>query len=367
MNTLVELETEEETLGLSDHPLESKSDSAARKLVNGALSKPAPPQRTAAGTPYAASWSKSWIARVTQTETRLQRRICGARLPDGSPCELESHHDSGRCRMHGGFDLTGAPAGNSNAEIHGLYARRLKTCGPQCPMWNECPCAGADVAAMEPAKRPTCPYEQVEYDSAVAEALKSAKRSGSATPVQDAHTLALLQVMTTRASLAVRNEPLAFEVGFVSEGKFCQTGSKLTAHFQAFTRIVAEYRRFAATLKPKKKTRATLTANEMTLLAALIPEAPEPAQVPLAASESHVASVSEVFEVPSVPLVPRAPSSPDNPTAPSVSSAHSVPLVSEVHNVHQVHSVHKIPEPVISNPNTNHQTLLNHVPPRPPS
>ncbi|MBI5095676.1 MAG: hypothetical protein HZB26_24975, partial [Candidatus Hydrogenedentes bacterium] len=245
MNSLAELENEtlEESPVLSQQRLDAESDSAARKLVNGALSKPTPTHRTAAGTPCAGSWTKSWIARVTQTETRLQRRICGARLPDGSPCELESHHESGRCRMHGGFNLTGAPPGNSNAAIHGLYARRLKTCGPHCPMWNECPCAGADVAALEPVKRPICPYEQAEYDSAVAVALESAKKSDSATPAQDAHTLALLQVMTTRASLAVRNEPLAHEVGFVSEGKFCQTGTKLNAHFQAFTRIVAEYRR----------------------------------------------------------------------------------------------------------------------------
>jgi hypothetical protein len=102
-----------------------------------------PERTTTLGTPCARSWTEDWITAVNAKETELNHRICGARLPDATPCCNTSDHPSGRCQFHGGFDLTGAPPGNRNAHIHGLYSRRLRTCTPDCPLYQTCPCANA--------------------------------------------------------------------------------------------------------------------------------------------------------------------------------------------------------------------------------
>ncbi len=106
---------------------------------------------TTLGTPCARTWSPDWIATVNATETQLNHRICGARLHDATPCTNISDHPSGRCPHHGGFDLTGAPPGNRNHVIHGLYTRRLRTCTPNCPHWQTCPLANANY---RPASNP---------------------------------------------------------------------------------------------------------------------------------------------------------------------------------------------------------------------
>ena len=69
------------------------------------------PKTTRKGTLCARSWDDVWVARVNESESSHGRRICGARTILGIPCSLGSTHASGRCRFHGGFDLTGAPAG----------------------------------------------------------------------------------------------------------------------------------------------------------------------------------------------------------------------------------------------------------------
>lgn len=106
------------------------TDSGAASAKGGTRSRaPAdegdlvPPDTTPFGTPRASSWSNDWIATVEAKESSFGRRICGARLLSGTPCTLGSSHSSGRCRFHGGFDVTGAPEGNRNAVIHGLYSR----------------------------------------------------------------------------------------------------------------------------------------------------------------------------------------------------------------------------------------------------
>ena len=91
------------------------------------------PHTTQHGSPCARTWTPDWIAVVEAREESLGRPICGARLMSGNPCTLMSSHASGRCRFHGGFDLTGAPEGNRNAIIHNLYSRRLMPCGTHCP------------------------------------------------------------------------------------------------------------------------------------------------------------------------------------------------------------------------------------------
>jgi hypothetical protein len=297
----------------------TRLESEARNLVDTVFAKPTAQHHTAAGTPCAASWTRHWISRVSQLEKEFHRRICGAKLPDGSLCELESRHPSGRCRLHGGADITGAPPGNHHATIHDLYERRLKTCGRHCPMWNECPCAGPDVAALAPSRRPTCPYEKAEYDTAVAAALTRARKSDAPNPTLDAHTLALLQVMITRAALAIRNTPLAHDMGIIVEGMSCPTETKPNAHFLAFTRAVAEYRRFTTILKPGKHKSATLDPGSMALL--------------------HLGTSHEV-ESPCVPKTPK--------------DFASLQPVQQVHGVQPSHAVQ--PTPVIQPP-----PLLNPV------
>jgi hypothetical protein len=234
----------------------------SRILPNAKLAHAKPrkePRLTAMGFPCARSWDDNWIARVEAAEQRLQHRICGARTMSGEPCELAPNHENGRCRFHGGFALTGAAPGNRNAVIHALYSRRLRVCDSQCPLWEQCPCAGSDVEAISAANRPTCPYEQTEYNTALTDALGRAATNPTIDPMtlHIAHNTALLQVMLTRASLALRNVPLIDTIKATRDatnnsGAYEMQSQKPSAHLQAFTRIASEYRHFAAMLKPGK-------------------------------------------------------------------------------------------------------------------
>lgn len=113
------------------------------------MSTAAPPRTTPRGTPCAVSWDAAWVAQVAAREQALDRRVCGARTVGGTPCPLPSDHASGRCRHHGGFTLTGAPADNRNAVVHGLYSRRLMICGSHCPAWQSCPLGGGSAFSVE--------------------------------------------------------------------------------------------------------------------------------------------------------------------------------------------------------------------------
>jgi hypothetical protein len=213
------------------------------------------PRLTSMGTPCARSWDDPWIAKVEAAEQRLQHRVCGARMMSANPCELAPNHDNGRCRFHGGFALTGGAPGNRNAVIHGLYSRRLRVCDSQCPLWGQCPCAGPDVEAMPAVDRPTCPYEQTEYNTVLTDALSRAAVDLNRDPMSlhIAHNVALLQVMLTRASLALRNAPLIDTVTATRDatehaGAYEMQSTKPSAYLQAFTRIASEYRHFAAML-----------------------------------------------------------------------------------------------------------------------
>jgi len=205
---------------------------------------------TSMGTPRAASWDDEWLDAVEAVETRVGRRICGARLLDGTPCELGSTHRSGRCRFHGGFELTGAPRGNRNAYIHGLYSRRLRTCGDHCPNWESCPMAqehgGADLAGVPLAKRPVCPYEQAEYNTALADALDLTRMKEWIHPfaVHIAHNMAILQVMVGRAASEMRNGTVAAQTQAVSE-KYTFQHEQARPHIGAIARLGAELRKYA--------------------------------------------------------------------------------------------------------------------------
>ena len=120
--------------------------------------------KTKLGTPCSGKWDSEWIGLVDRCEAALGHRCCGAHAPDNLPCEVLSDHKNGRCRFHGGAIGIGAPKDNTNARIHGLYSRRLQTCGEHCPMWKTCPMAGEDIAKLAATKRPLCAYEQTEHD-----------------------------------------------------------------------------------------------------------------------------------------------------------------------------------------------------------
>lgn len=120
-------------------------------------------RKTPLGTPCSPHWSADWIACVEAVEQELARRVCGGYGYDEEPCPIASTHPSGRCRFHGGAKRTGGQFDNGNARIHGLYARRVKRCGPECPLWDSCPTAGDDVAELPLRKRPACAYEREEY------------------------------------------------------------------------------------------------------------------------------------------------------------------------------------------------------------
>ncbi|MDX9972086.1 MAG: HGGxSTG domain-containing protein [FCB group bacterium] len=161
-----------------------------------------PPRLTRCGTPISASWDDAWAANVEATELRLSRRICGARTIDGEPCTLFSDHPSGRCRYHGGHSLTGAPAANRNAYLHGLFVRRLRDCGPHCPRFDRCPFAGDDVVDIPASQRPFCPYELTEYELSI-EDLCGQLPPNDDTARQQAHHIVLLQVLLGRAAQAL--------------------------------------------------------------------------------------------------------------------------------------------------------------------
>jgi len=257
----------EETKNGSTRPPEPLEEDFSSELLSRIFPNIAPgrakrntePRLTSMGTPCARSWDDGWVAKVEAAEQRLQRRVCGARMMSGNPCELAPNHENGRCRFHGGFALTGAAPGNRNAVIHALYSRRLRVCDSGCPLWGQCPCAGPDIESMPAMERPTCPYEQTEYNTALTDALGRAATNPNTDPLalHIAHNVALLQVMMTRASLALRNGPLVDAITATRDatdnsGAYEMQSTKPSAHLQAFTRIASEFRRFAAMLEPRE-------------------------------------------------------------------------------------------------------------------
>ncbi len=211
---------------------------------------PTNPKHTTLGTPCARSWSNDWIATVDATESERNHRICGARLPDGTPCCNESDHPSGRCPFHGGFDLTGAPPGNRNHVIHGLYSRRLRPCTQICPHWQTCPLSAEALAkADKPPKSsmsdqpdrsnssdssntshssyksyspeaassqspPICLYQLTEYNTVLTDALAIVESQPHPNPMglHNAHNVATLQVLVSTAAAQLTTASSLFEV-----------------------------------------------------------------------------------------------------------------------------------------------------------
>jgi len=197
----------------------------------------AQPTLTDQGTPRAQAWPLEWFERVNALEHELGRRICGGVCADGHPCRRTSTHSSGRCSHHGGNHLTGAPKGNENARIHGLYSRRLQRCGERCVMWGACPFAEDDLLDIPLSNRPNCVYEQTEYDRLI----EHYAGKGEAVDVHLAHTVALLQVMVSRAASALSLDGFT-ETTRATGADYSMESSKMSAALQAFLRLAREHR-----------------------------------------------------------------------------------------------------------------------------
>ncbi|MCC6154857.1 MAG: hypothetical protein IT367_13915 [Candidatus Hydrogenedentes bacterium] len=203
---------------------------------------PVPDSRTKLGTPCSPAWDAPHIALVEAEEMRLGKRICGARTIAGRPCLLDANHENGRCRFHGGFNLTGAQPGNRNAVIHGLYSRAIQTCGEHCPMWKSCPCAGPDVDNIDERDRPRCPYEVATFNAAVTDA--ETKLAGKAPDAaQTACELAMIKVLLLRTASALATHSPVDTTEITGE-KYGVTSKKPGAYLQAFMRVSSEHRRY---------------------------------------------------------------------------------------------------------------------------
>ncbi len=236
---------------------------------------------TPMGTPWAATWDGAWGACVAEKEAELGRRVCGAKTLAGTPCSLSSDHRTGRCAFHGGTDAIGAPIGNSNARVHGLYARRLQRCGTHCPMWDHCPFASAEVLALDGPERPVCAYEAEEYDRVLAELSeqpigqhphldplpsrgREVAEAGDSNAAHDSapaeggndfslvtfsfskekvthHNLALLQVMVSRAAAALSVASFTDTVTSESD-RYRLASTKVHAALEAYLRLSREHR-----------------------------------------------------------------------------------------------------------------------------
>ena len=210
-------------------------------------------QHTELGTPCAPNWDEDWIALVNDAEREKGERICGARTVGGVPCPLGSTHTSGRCRFHGGFDMTGGQPGNRNAVVHGLYSRALRPCGPHCTQWESCPFAGKDVEAVKGAVRPICPYEQGLFDNEV-EQLTAQYDSDPERPLRSnlIHQCALMAVLMTRAVAAMAESSMV-DFTKVVRNLYSKHTAQPNARVQAYLRISAEYRRYIKLLQGDRR------------------------------------------------------------------------------------------------------------------
>ncbi len=216
-------------------------------------------KKTDLGSPCSPRWDDDWIAAVNAAETKAARRVCGARTAADTPCTLEPSHENGRCRFHGGFDLTGAQPGNRNATIHGLYSRALQRCERHCTVWKTCPLSGDDVCKWPMSETPTCPYETTLYQVAVSDGLARLDTHASIDPMHRhlVQQTALLSVMMQRAAVAMSERQIV-DVTVVTGEKYQMNTKKVSPFIQAYLRLSSEYRRYLNLLE-KKDCRPTNT------------------------------------------------------------------------------------------------------------
>ncbi len=214
-------------------------------------------QTTTLGTPCSPNWDDDWIQEVNDCEQQLGHRCCGAHAPDEEPCILQSTHKNGRCRFHGGAKNIGAPKGNTNARIHGLYMRRIQQCGSHCPLWNTCPMKGKDVLDTPETKRPLCIYEQDELNilREIDQSVQKIDKPGSPIWYDDDKTnhplkaqltmlkenINILQIMITRATKVLQLKGTTSETIQQTSNNYIVT-DKPSAAVQALRILSHEHR-----------------------------------------------------------------------------------------------------------------------------
>ncbi|MCX5771155.1 MAG: hypothetical protein NTZ09_12925, partial [Candidatus Hydrogenedentes bacterium] len=99
------------------------------------------------------------------------------------------------------------------------------------------------------SRRPICPYEQAQYNTALADALDLSCAVGRIHPfaIHIAHNIAILQVMLGRAATEMRNANLVSETRAQSD-KYTFNHEQVRPHITAITRIGGELRKYLAFL-----------------------------------------------------------------------------------------------------------------------
>jgi hypothetical protein len=106
-----------------------------------------------------------------------------------------------------------------------------------------------EVEAIPLQKRPVCPYEQAEYNHALADALDLSISAINENPfaIHIAHNIATLQVMLGRATTEMANATIASQTHAQSD-KYTFTHEQVRPHISAISRIGAELRKYIALL-----------------------------------------------------------------------------------------------------------------------
>ena len=128
-------------------------------------------------------------------------------------------------------------------------------------MWKECPFAADDILELDAKQRPICVYEQLEYDALVQQYIPSEDKppdsvfSGETTAWKKSqkfsakphlhlvHTVALLQVMMSRAAAVVSTERFTEKTSASGEN-YSMESSKVSASLEAFLRLAREHRHY---------------------------------------------------------------------------------------------------------------------------
>jgi len=124
-------------------------------------------------------------------------------------------------------------------------------------MWKACPFAEEDLLEIPLSNRPNCVYEQTEYDRVV----EHYAGQGDAVDVHLAHTVALLQVMVSRAASALSIEGFT-ETTRATGAQYSMESSKMSAALQAFLRLAREHRQYRRELTREMAAGEARVANE---------------------------------------------------------------------------------------------------------
>jgi hypothetical protein len=102
-----------------------------------------------------------------------------------------------------------------------------------------------DLETVPLSKRPVCPFEEAEYNNALADALDLSCCVDKMNPfrIHIAHNIAILQVMLGRATTEMRNANVVSETRAQSD-KYSFSHEQVRPHITAISRIGAELRKY---------------------------------------------------------------------------------------------------------------------------